>query len=155
MISIYALRDPRDGRIRYVGQTGNGLSSRLSGHVSTARAETSGCAKDEWLRVLDGLGLTPSIELLETTPTAAANDREAHWIDEARGRGESLLNVASPPSVARTIDGGPTLRVVLPPDVRALIDAEVKRINATTPGAAATVTSVIVASIRAHCGGAP
>lgn len=77
-ITIYVLKDPRDGVVRYVGQTEYGLRDRLIGHVSERHSTRR---VSEWVSALFSLGIRPTIETLEVvTDVHLANDREEHWI---------------------------------------------------------------------------
>lgn len=66
MHRIYSLSDPRDGVVRYVGQTRAPLWSRLSEHIQTAkRGKPKHSPKAAWIRELRALGLKPVIVELE------------------------------------------------------------------------------------------
>lgn len=77
---IYALRDPRDGAVRYVGKTTKGLDERLHGHLKLARLRPKS-HRDWWIRSLGAVGLTPQIEVIEEGhwSTANSNFRECYW----------------------------------------------------------------------------
>lgn len=81
---IYCLKDPRDGSVRYVGQTIKRLPQRLSEHV----CRPAGKRMRAWIVELDALGLRPSIEALEIVPSADLNARERFWLKEMFLRGE-------------------------------------------------------------------
>lgn len=88
--SIYALRDPRSGAIRYVGQTRCPLNKRLSEHI---HCPTNRRAR-EWMRELRDQGLRPEIVLLETVDCADLSSREKFWIKEMHLRREPLTQLA-------------------------------------------------------------
>lgn len=67
---IYVLIDPRDCRVRYVGQTTLSLPERLRLHMSPQKLRKD-ARTAEWLRELRDLGLRPEI-----IPVAAGRDRE-------------------------------------------------------------------------------
>ena len=73
---IYLLRDPWDGRVRYVGVTVSELSVRLNGHICDARNRPKH-RRDYWIRQVLDSGLYPIIELIEETED---RDRECFWI---------------------------------------------------------------------------
>lgn len=77
---IYALRDPRDGSVRYVGQTLAPLWSRLSDHIQAAkRGKPKHSPKAAWIRDLRALGLKPAIVLLEECD-GDWREAECRWI---------------------------------------------------------------------------
>ena len=63
---VYVLCDPRETdpvkRVRYVGVTKRGLDVRLAGHLAD-KAKTHKC---NWIMSLRALGLTPTIELVDS-----------------------------------------------------------------------------------------
>lgn len=69
---IYALIDPKDGKIKYIGQTKKSLQTRLSNHINSAfqlsRADYN-CPRNCWIRNrINNFGEI-NIILLETTDT--------------------------------------------------------------------------------------
>lgn len=93
MSYIYGLKDPRDGKIRYVGKTDN-LKSRLRDHLylSPNRADAQSTHKNNWIRGLQQDGLNPVMVILEMCDASVWQERERYWIAELRGQGESLTN---------------------------------------------------------------
>jgi hypothetical protein len=89
LFEIYALCDPRDGAIRYVGKANNS-KKRLASHLRDARRRNS--PVHVWLRKLTGLGLSPELRILALTFDWQTTEREL--IAVLRARGEALLNVA-------------------------------------------------------------
>lgn len=79
-VHIYALQDPRDGTVRYVGQARD-LNKRLSDHIREAhtRRPPVDC-KSEWILSLSESGLTPNMQLLETVDGIDRLVAEAKWI---------------------------------------------------------------------------
>lgn len=73
---IYALVDPRDGRIRYVGKA-NDPRLRLRRHVV---GRNEGNRKAEWILELWSKGLRPKLRILEEVPHAEWQDAEKRWI---------------------------------------------------------------------------
>jgi hypothetical protein len=86
-VFIYALCDPRDGAIRYVGKTNN-LARRLKNH----RNEKKEFHKSHWLKLLTSLQLNPIIRILEETCESCWRDRERWWIKHCREIGCDLTN---------------------------------------------------------------
>jgi hypothetical protein len=62
--TIYALIDPRDGRVRYVGKTGETLEKRLAKHLYAAKSATGGCYRISWLKSVLNRGDAPGIVTL-------------------------------------------------------------------------------------------
>jgi group I intron endonuclease len=86
-VFIYALYDPRDGTLRYVGKSKN-LARRIKNH----RNEKGERRKNRWFRLLISLGLEPKISVLEQVSEAAWQERECWWIKHFRENGCDLLN---------------------------------------------------------------
>lgn len=74
-VYIYALCDPRDGEIRYVGKTIY-LSGRLSVHMKASTRTKKDC----WIKTLKSIGLKPSMETLEEI----YNSNDLDWQDAER-----------------------------------------------------------------------
>lgn len=86
---IYALRDPRNGNIRYVGITKQPVRKRLSSHLAAAR-NGKPLHISAWIRQLSKEGLQPLAEVLEETSDTG---REAVWTAQFRGEGCDLTNL--------------------------------------------------------------
>lgn len=86
---IYALIDPRDNQVRYVGRTVN-PDSRLYQHLK----KSTGLAKQLWLAELKAIGLTPKFEILEIVPIKREKIAEQFWISYHVYKGASLTNYA-------------------------------------------------------------
>jgi|SRR6185312_3917999 len=84
---IYALVDPVDDCIRYVGVTGESLETRLAGHL----AQPTNRKMREWLDALKAAGAKPTIRLLIAVDHGWQRAERA-WIAWFLRRGE-LLNV--------------------------------------------------------------
>lgn len=88
--AIYALSDPGDGLVRYVGWTRGSLESRLRSHLKNpTNAKMSG-----WLLAVISAGQFPVISALCFAPKGGSRWQfeERRWIAWFRERGE-LLNV--------------------------------------------------------------
>lgn len=78
MYIIYALIDPRDLSVHYVGMTNN-LTERYIAHVTNRETNTQ---KNMWILELRGKGLLPMCRTLETCDTERqARERESAWIE--------------------------------------------------------------------------
>lgn len=95
---IYALIDPRDDSVRYVGVTNRPLNVRLSGHIK----KPTNRGTRAWIADLSANGITPMIRLL-SAPRNDWEQAERGWIAWFRERG-ALLNV-DPGGICRTRGG--------------------------------------------------
>jgi hypothetical protein len=86
---VYALVDPRDNAVRYVGRTYL-PAKRLSSHrqnVNETRAKTA------WVEELQTLGLEPQMRTLEVVSESEfVLERELRWIYHYLGAGARLTN---------------------------------------------------------------
>jgi hypothetical protein len=87
---IYALIDPRDSQIRYIGQSHQEPKTRLHGHASG----NSGQKLKAWFAELKLAGFKPVIVPMQTVPTLAeALGAEIYWIRFFQAeQGSKLLN---------------------------------------------------------------
>jgi len=88
-VSIYALVDPRDGRVRYVGKTEKTIEHRLKQHLNNRKDKTH---KQNWFDSLFALGLKPSIVLIEKVSKRNWERNERYWIKYYNDRGFALTN---------------------------------------------------------------
>ena len=92
---VYGLYDPRNGEIRYVGQTVRSLKDRLQRHVALARAGKVKRHVAQWVASLLAEGLYPDIRQLATATThEELNAIEVRLISDYRKVGTSLTNHA-------------------------------------------------------------
>jgi hypothetical protein len=111
-ISIYALVDPRDNTVRYVGKTSS-PRDRLAQHIEW---ESKG-RKGKWVAELKAAGAVPRMEILERVPVGEWEEAERKWIAFYSARG-SVLNVEiggrsyhHGSARHRTSEGGYSIRV--------------------------------------------
>lgn len=90
MVTIYALKDPATGEVRYVGKANN-LKARIRAHLWEAKSSTLQNRKVRWLRSLDS---DPVVEILEIVPNSIWEARERFWIAKYRSKGARLTNFA-------------------------------------------------------------
>lgn len=88
---IYALIDPRDQRVRYVGKA-NDVVARLGSHLRDCRRRNS--PVHSWLISLTSLGLFPQIQILCSVPYSEWCVAERDWIFIYRSIYSDLLNLA-------------------------------------------------------------
>ena len=86
---VYALADPRDGAVRYVGVTNN-LLGRLNEHM---RMYGGNARKNAWLQELVDAHLLPYVVTLEVIADEEHwREREVAWIVAYVKAGADLLN---------------------------------------------------------------
>lgn len=105
--SIYVLRDPVDGAIRYVGFTTLSVADRLKRHIYIARSSDKRAEFPvaRWIRKISADGSAPAIETIETG-VGDWSDREKFHIARCRAEGCDLLNLSlgghiTPPQESR------------------------------------------------------
>mgnify|MGYP003338373331 CR=1 FL=1 len=74
---IYALKDPRDNEIKYVGKSNN-PEKRLKGHIYKAKYEHT--RKGNWIKKLIKLKLLPILEILKETNEDEYQEWEEFYI---------------------------------------------------------------------------
>lgn len=102
MYVIYALGDPRDNKVRYVGMTSN-IRSRFIEHI---KCLGNNKLKNIWIDELISLGMLPFCQTLETVYTInEARDCEAYWIKHYERLKMLLTNLegVGPETVAKQI----------------------------------------------------
>lgn len=91
--TIYGLVDPRDGMLRYIGQTVSPLKKRLSSHVSgISHWCHGGVEKNRWIGELVDAGLMPETLEIEVVPFSDRLNAEKRWIEYFALLGYDLLN---------------------------------------------------------------
>ncbi len=94
-VFIYALRDPRDGLIRYIGQTRVGIE-RVRQHMTpSCRFGYSNLRKREWLTELINLGTKAEIVVLAECLVQDLNDAEVFCIAYFRWIGIDIFNMTN------------------------------------------------------------
>jgi hypothetical protein len=94
---IYALCDPRDWSIRYVGYTQQRLNNRLHGHL----ADKCINPKTTWIKELKELGLKPGVILLEKVSYQERDRAELEWIHHFITEAAPLTNGKHTPVMIR------------------------------------------------------
>jgi len=87
-VTIYALCEPDNGEVRYIGQTRMALNKRLYAHTKDGYAH----AKHEWITSLENRGTKPAIRVLETTDMTHASEVERKHITAYAADGARLMN---------------------------------------------------------------
>lgn len=102
-VAIYALTDPRDGAVRYIGKAVD-AAKRYAQHIGRSRGPRP-FPVHRWICKLASIGLRPVLEIVERCPHAEWQQAERDLIAECRRLGFPLLNVADggdEPSHGRT-----------------------------------------------------
>lgn len=91
MYTIYALADPRDCVVRYIGMSTN-VHQRLTHHLSCTGTNER---KNTWIRELLANDKAPVLyEIEQVEGEEQGRAREQHWIRYCLKRGVDLVNVA-------------------------------------------------------------
>lgn len=92
MYSVYALVDPRNESIHYIGMSKNAWR-RYAMHLLIPSKATP--AKNAWVEELRKLDLSPLLTILEVVETEEeTREREVHWIQHYLDLNVPLVNVA-------------------------------------------------------------
>ena len=86
---IYALIDPRDNEIKYIGKSIK-PKERLREHILKCKTEHT--KKGNWIKKLVSLKLEPNMTLLKETIEQEIAYWEEHYIKEYKSNGFTLLN---------------------------------------------------------------
>lgn len=98
MYTIYALVDPRNGEIKYVGLTKD-VYVRFAQHI---RGKSDHPQKDAWIQELKQAQILVHMEVLEQVEDLdLALNRENHWIDFWLAEGCKLFNRTLPIEVRK------------------------------------------------------
>lgn len=73
---IYALIDPRDNKVCYIGQTKRSLRQRYSEHVNFPRNKNM----RQWMSDLSTAGVRPIMKIVEQVDSVYLDERERYWI---------------------------------------------------------------------------
>lgn len=77
---IYALLDPRDNQVRYIGKTTN-PKNRLSGHITECKKDNVTHYRAMWIKSLIRENLKPSIKFLKICPLSEFSKYETEYIN--------------------------------------------------------------------------
>jgi excisionase family DNA binding protein len=89
MVTIYALSEPENGAVRYIGQTTLPIA-RLTSYLLESEPDAS--VTSRWMHGLAARGALPGILTLEQVEPSEAAAAEARWIQHYRAQGADLLN---------------------------------------------------------------
>jgi hypothetical protein len=88
---IYALIDPTDDRVRYIGKTNN-LKNRLKKHIGECKKQGFWTPKNQWIKSLLDNNLTPIISPIFETTKEEVNQCEIEYIKRYRELESDLTN---------------------------------------------------------------
>jgi hypothetical protein len=91
--SIYVLKHPRTGEVRYVGFTSCAAKLRLRWHVKSAFGGRQKTPNICWIRSLRSKGLKPVMEIIESGSGEGWQEAERRWIAHYKATGVRLLNM--------------------------------------------------------------
>src|SRR5437667_5019066 len=89
---VYALVDPRDGRIRYVGQTQVSVNVRVREHMRKCTNPKNNKHSARWLRQLAASNLQPSYMILDVGDARTTDALEEFYVASLREAGFDLTN---------------------------------------------------------------
>jgi hypothetical protein len=90
--TVYTIKDPRTGAIRYVGWTSKSLARRLNTHIQEAISKRARSYRAKWLLSLLSIGIRPVIEAIEHGNGDGWAEAERRWIAKFRADGARLVN---------------------------------------------------------------
>lgn len=145
---VYALTDPRNQAVRYVGFTSKTIEQRLGQHLKEAyQYEYRRC---RWIRSLLKVGVTPQAVKLEEGVGDGWAEAEIRWIAKFKEAGADLTN--------HTIGGEGTLGVVRSPEFiekcRQRMIGDQRYLKATEASRAVTIGVPRSPEVRAKIGAA-
>ena len=76
---IYALIDPRNFEVRYIGKSDD-PALRLRSHVYTSKEKKKNIHKANWIKQLLSFGLFPILQIIEECDESIWEEREKYWI---------------------------------------------------------------------------
>lgn len=79
---VYALLDPENQEVRYVGITSSGIKARYAQHKNASLKLQKGTRVCKWFKSIFDKGLTPELKLLEECDESNWEEREIHWINQ-------------------------------------------------------------------------
>lgn len=91
MVHIYALRNPLNGQVFYVGKA-NDATNRLKHHLKPTRMAKAIPKNDYIKKHILSLGAEPELIILEECSPADWREREQHWISLFKSQGHTLYN---------------------------------------------------------------
>jgi hypothetical protein len=108
---VYALIDPRDNQVRYIGSSVE-LEKRIRQHIlDSRRADHEGySACKKWIYSVLQAGYQPIVNIVEITIQESLKDAEEYWIETFLKSGYLLMNSKGSKGHPRTYTDGLTLQ---------------------------------------------
>lgn len=98
MQSVYALIDPRDSQVRYIG-IARDVFKRYAQHINYPHKNAENI---EWINDLKASGTAPLLKVIETNISDKdIYEREKYWITHYIKSGAALTNIIVPKSVKK------------------------------------------------------
>ena len=88
---IYALHDPRNNLIRYVGKSDTPYERLKYRHLRKQELDAD-THKSRWIKQLLKINLKPTLSIIEKVPKDNWSEREIYWIKYYRDKGVKLTN---------------------------------------------------------------
>jgi hypothetical protein len=98
---VYALIDPRSGRVMYVGQSLD-IDYRYRQHVNP-RVYSGNVEKDRWISGLRASGLKPRLAILSECDWPESDEVERQYIKNYKSNGQCELNIAAGGQQSRAV----------------------------------------------------
>lgn len=129
---IYALVDPRNNLIRYIGKA-DSPKARYSGHLLPSQLKQKN-HKTNWINGLLEMGLKPRLETLDWVPAEEWQAHEMKWIDRFR-------TIPGYPKLTNSTDGGEGVSGYVMPEEDRKKRAEARRGVPMPPGTGAKISA--------------
>lgn len=91
MVQIYALRNPLNGQVFYIGKA-NEAANRLKHHLKPSRLAKAIPKNDYIKKSILAFGATPELFVLEECSFENFREREQYWISYYKSKGHELFN---------------------------------------------------------------
>lgn len=112
-VYIYALTDPRNDEVRYVGKS----IDPERRYISHLFDKETNAGKVAWIERLESRGLKPGMKILEEADESNWSERESWWIKHGLDEGWKLLNISMGGEGGSIYQLPSSLYSVLPKDV--------------------------------------
>jgi GIY-YIG catalytic domain len=107
MYSVYALGDPRDGQIRYIG-IAQDVFKRYAQHLNRPHPNRM---KNAWMDEVKATGVVPTLTIIESgIDNSAIYERERHWIQYYLDLKAPLTNIIHGPGARPHNDEKPPVK---------------------------------------------
>jgi len=125
-VYIYALVDPRNDEIRYIGKSID-IERRYASHLGD---KTSNTGKVAWIGRLAEAGMVPDIKILETANEINWATRESWWIKHGLDKNWRLFNISMGGEGGSIFQLPESLYWVLPKDILLKLERLPRKVRA-------------------------